>query len=81
MLIVKIGENFTVAIRTKDSHLQTGFVPMMTERFQFVLLTTSALGGKWKTVYFFPCTTFTSQKYTTIYHRVETPLPKLSPNV
>ena len=36
ILLVKIGEDFTIAIRRKDSHLKTGFVPTMTERFQFV---------------------------------------------
>ena len=36
VLVLQIGKNRTVAIRWIDSHLKIGFVPTMTERFQFV---------------------------------------------
>ena len=38
VLVLEIEKNGTVAIRWIDSHLKTGFVPTMTERFQFVFL-------------------------------------------
>ena len=36
---MEIGKDFTIAIRWIDSHLKTGFVPTMTERFQFLVPT------------------------------------------
>ena len=36
LLLLEIGKDFTIAIRWIDSHLKTGFVPTMTERFQFI---------------------------------------------
>ena len=36
LLLLEIRKDFTLAIRWIDSHLNTGFVPPMTERFQFV---------------------------------------------
>ena len=44
-LVKKIGNNPTLALVRKVSHLKTGFVPTMTERFQFVVLKMSALAA------------------------------------
>ena len=38
LLVLEIGKDFAIAIRWIDSHLKTGFVPTMTERFQFVII-------------------------------------------